>query len=298
MNTERIEGKTVLQDSSSRIYIEAETLEIGENVRFDQDTNIRVRGLLRIGDHSKFGPRFHINAESVEIGKHFFYDPANPWNGLNIGGGSSNFPTAHLKVGDRCVCHAGHWNLARSITLGDDVGLSYDTTLLTHGFWSSVLEGYPAVFQPITVGNNVILGWGSTLLAGTVIDDNVVLGARSLVSGKHITSGIWVGQPARKIKSITKPAPEQQKEILESMLIQIQNVLAHYEGELIMCVDYPYLYINGCCLDLQEQSWVSGTGDDVVLACIDLLRRFGIRIFTPWGFRFNLKRRDEKISGL
>ena len=60
-----------------------------------------------------------------------------------IGGGGSNFPYAKLHIGDRMVCHTGHINLASPVTIGNDVGLSHDVDLITHGFWYSILDGYP-----------------------------------------------------------------------------------------------------------------------------------------------------------
>ena len=51
----------------------------------------------------------------------------------------------------------------------------------------------------VTIGNNVFIGQKSTILAGTRIGDNVIIGANSLVK-KDIPSGVVVaGNPAKVI---------------------------------------------------------------------------------------------------
>ncbi|MFR9567161.1 MAG: DapH/DapD/GlmU-related protein, partial [Rikenellaceae bacterium] len=56
--------------------------------------------------------------------------------------------------------------------------------------------------KPITIGNNVWIGGGVTVLPGVDIGDNCVIGAGSVVV-KSIPSGsIAVGNPCRVIKSV------------------------------------------------------------------------------------------------
>jgi len=58
------------------------------------------------------------------------------------------------------------------------------------------------LFKPITIGNNVFIGYGAVILPGAVIGDNVVIGAMSLVSGFIPTYSICAGVPARKIRTV------------------------------------------------------------------------------------------------
>lgn len=56
---------------------------------------------------------------------------------------------------------------------------------------------------PVTIGNNVWIGAGSTILAGVSIGDNTVIGAGSVVS-KSIPSGVVaVGVPCKVMRKIT-----------------------------------------------------------------------------------------------
>ena len=54
----------------------------------------------------------------------------------------------------------------------------------------------------IKIGSNVFIGTHSVILADTVIEDNVIIAAGSVVSGKFESGWIYGGTPARKIKKI------------------------------------------------------------------------------------------------
>ena len=51
------------------------------------------------------------------------------------------------------------------------------------------------------IGSNVLVGSNSVILAGTVIEDNVVLAAGSVANGTLETNSIYGGTPAKKIRS-------------------------------------------------------------------------------------------------
>ena len=58
--------------------------------------------------------------------------------------------------------------------------------------------------KPITIGSNCWFGSNVTILPGVVIEDNVVVGAGSVVT-KNLESGaIYAGNPAKKLRDITK----------------------------------------------------------------------------------------------
>lgn len=93
------------------------------------------------------------------------------------------------------------------LTIGSHVAMTGPVTILTHDYsvgvtkiWShgNVLGSQ----KPVIIGDNVFIGWGATILAGTTIGDNCVIGAGSVVSG-HIEGGsIWGGVPGKPICSL------------------------------------------------------------------------------------------------
>jgi len=271
--------------------INAKELIIGNNVKFGKDVVINVRDRLEIGDNSIIGDRFSVNAENVSIGEYFYNGPTDS-RGMVIGGGSSNFPYANLKIGSGMVCHTGHINLATPVIIGNDVGLSHDVDLITHGFWYNVLEGYPRVFKEIKIGNNVIIGWKTIIMSGVEICDNVVIGSHSTVTKSLITpKGIYAGSPAKLIKTITEPTLEEKIKMLNELVRDFKDLMSYYNiPEFSINHNYPTLYINKLEINLKDFSY-KGEHDDITDAFRDFIRRYGIRVYAPQGYKFNLKRK-------
>ncbi|CAB4160018.1 LbH_MAT_like domain containing protein [uncultured Caudovirales phage] len=278
-------------DLDNNVHITAKQLNIGNNVRFGKDVKINVRGTFEIGDNSIIGDRFTANAEELIIGEYFYNGPTDS-RGMVIGGGGANFPYAKLKIGDRVVCHTGHINLASPVTIGNDVGLSHDVDLITHGFWYSVLEGYPRVFKEINIGNNVIIGWKTVIMSGVTIADNTVIGSHSTVTKSLLDSkAIYAGSPAKLIKHITEPTLQEKQQMLESLIVDFKDLMTYYDvPEFTINAQYPYLLINQLSINVNDFSY-TGEHDAITDAFRDFARRYGIRIYVPHGFKFNLTRK-------
>ena len=58
--------------------------------------------------------------------------------------------------------------------------------------------------KPITIGNDCWFGGNVTILPGVTIHDNVVVGAGSVVTHDLDSGAIYAGNPAKKIRDITK----------------------------------------------------------------------------------------------
>lgn len=54
------------------------------------------------------------------------------------------------------------------------------------------------------IGNNVDIGFGTTIIGDIKIVDNVIIGANSLVNKSIDESGIYVGNPVKKIGDLKK----------------------------------------------------------------------------------------------
>lgn len=92
------------------------------------------------------------------------------------------------------------------VTFGDHVFIAPNCCFTTaeHAIDPEMRKNGVEIAKPITVGNNVWIGAGSTILAGVTIGDNAVIGAGSVV--KHdIPSGVVaVGVPCKPIRQITE----------------------------------------------------------------------------------------------
>lgn len=68
----------------------------------------------------------------------------------------------------------------------------------------AVTVGHRAMLHACTIGNNCLIGMSSTILDGAVIEDNVMVGAGSLVPmGKRLESGyLYVGSPVKQVREL------------------------------------------------------------------------------------------------
>lgn len=83
------------------------------------------------------------------------------------------------------------------LTIGDHVNLTGPITILTHDYSWSVIKGLTGEIlgnqKPVNIGNNVFVGWGATILCGTTIEDNTIIGAHAVVSGHVTGDSVWGG---------------------------------------------------------------------------------------------------------
>jgi carbonic anhydrase/acetyltransferase-like protein (isoleucine patch superfamily) len=125
---------------------------------------------------------------------------------VSIGDDSSIWPNTtvrgdmhRIRIGDRSsiqdnsvlhITHAGPYNPdGYPLTIGDEVTVAHSVTL--HG---------------CTIGNRVLIGMGTIVMDGAVVEDDVVVGANSLVPpGKRLASGwLYVGSPAKAVRELTE----------------------------------------------------------------------------------------------
>ena len=281
----------IYENKEKNVYIEANNIEIGNNVKFGKDITIKVYDTFKIGDNSIIGDRFSANGENIEIGEYFYNGPTDS-RGMVLGGGSAKFPFSKLKIGSGMVCHTGHINLAQPVNIGNDVGLSHDVDLITHGFWASVLEGYPRLFEGINIGNNVIVGWKTIIMSGVNICDNVVIGSHSTVTKSLTTKkGIYVGSPAKLVNTIVEPIEDIKAKMLTNIVEDFRNLLSYYKvTHLEISEEYPNLTINNLVINVKHMTY-TGIHDEITDAFRDFARRYGIRLYSPRGFNFNLERK-------
>jgi acetyltransferase-like isoleucine patch superfamily enzyme len=275
-------------------YIEARDIRIDENVKFGKNVQIKVRGTFAVGHDSYIGDRFSAVGENIQLGAYFYNGPTDS-RGMVIGGGGANFPFANLTIGNGFVCHTGHINLAKEVIIGDDVGMSHDVDILTHGFWGSVLEGYPRNFGRVSIGNNVILGWKTVVMPGVTIGNNITIGANSTVTKDLLEDrGIYVGSPAKRIGFAWEITNEDAKlDMVLDICKEFSRLMDYYEEPIVRFgPSTSTILLNDLVLDLNTRT-CSGTHDIVTDAFRDFIRRYGIRFFVagrPFGFHLTRKK--------
>lgn len=97
------------------------------------------------------------------------------------------------------------------VELGDRAVLSRNVILLTHDYslttaLRSLGDELPTdlgIRRSIRIGNNVFVGMNAVLLPGTVIEDDVIIGAGSVVRGRIESDSIVIGNPGTVVGTIS-----------------------------------------------------------------------------------------------
>lgn len=267
------------EDSKKNVRIVANKINIGRNVQFGNNIDVSIKGDFELNDFSRLGHDTQIRGNNIKFGKHLFNT-----SGLRIGGGGRQHPNANFELGDRCTIHNNFINVCEPVIIGNDVGLSPDTSILTHGYWMSVLEGYPATFSGVTIGDGVIVGYKSLLMMGVSITDNVVIGANSTVTKSLQKKGIYAGTPARFVKEITPLSYEKRVLKLNEIIETHYMPIAKYHGiNPNIKIEYPLIELNDFRFNVETfEYW--GTEDEETDDLRDYIRKWGIRIYTERPF--------------
>lgn len=143
------------------------------------------------------GQRVMVDASSVVIGDVILADDVSIWPLVAIRGDVNQVRIgARTNIQDGSVLHVTHKSASNPqgfpLVIGDDVTV-----------------GHKAMLHACTIGNRVLVGMGSILLDGAIIEDDVMIGAGSLVPpGKRLESGyLYLGSPVKQVR----PLSEQEK---------------------------------------------------------------------------------------
>lgn len=113
----------------------------------------------------------------------------------------------NLVIGNNC--HIGKncfFDLRESIKIGNNVTISMLTSFITHlDVGSSLLKKeFPSKHMPITIGNDVYIGAGATILMGVNIEACAFITAGAVVNNIVEKSAMVGGVPAKVIRKLGK----------------------------------------------------------------------------------------------
>ncbi len=116
----------------------------------------------------------------------------------------------NLKGTPRFIAKSVRFDDFDRITIGDRFVASMNVHFLTHDYsYTTALisinekpETDIGILRNIEIGDNVFIGMNSILLPGTIIGNNVIVGAGSVVRGQINDYSIVAGNPAKVIGDI------------------------------------------------------------------------------------------------
>ena len=209
-----ISDKLIIEDNvkiGANSVIKGNSIKIKKDSVIENDSNIQVIEKFELGARSSLCI-CEIKGRNIIIGDDFF-SSVPKGNYLIVGGGSCFYPNSNLRIGNRCTIHDVYINIAMSVKIGDDVGLSHETKIFTHYFWDSIFEGHSQKFESVEISNGCIIGAQSFFLPGTKIGKNSVVAAKSVIT-KIFPSGCMIaGNPGKIIKTNVKEKISKSKQL-------------------------------------------------------------------------------------
>lgn len=106
-----------------------------------------------------------------------------------------------VSIGKNCKIQS-HSFICELVTIGDNTVVAHGVMFINDLFANGgPANGDKDLWKSTNIGNNVSIGSNSTILPINICD-NVVVGAGSVVTKDINEPGIYIGNPARKIKDI------------------------------------------------------------------------------------------------
>jgi acetyltransferase-like isoleucine patch superfamily enzyme len=107
----------------------------------------------------------------------------------------------NVKIGKRCKIQS-HTFICELVTVGNDCFISHGVMFINDLFSiGRPAGGKREMWKPTVMENNVLIGTNATILPVRIVD-GVVIGAGSVVTKDITKPGIYVGNPARKIREL------------------------------------------------------------------------------------------------
>ena len=142
----------------------------------------------------QLGERVYVDEAAVVIGKVNLADEVSIWCGAVVRGDVNTIQIGkRSNVQDGSVLHvtggSANHPAGSPLIIGEDVTIGHHVTL--HG---------------CIIGNRVLVGMGAIVLDDAVIEDEVMIGAGSLVPPrKRLQSGLmYMGSPAKAVRELTE----------------------------------------------------------------------------------------------
>ena len=95
-----------------------------------------------------------------------------------------------------------HTFICELVSIGDDCFIGHGVMFINDLFeGGGPAQGDKQLWKPTSISNNVSIGSNATILPVSICK-NVVIGAGAVVTKNITTSGVYVGNPAKKVKDI------------------------------------------------------------------------------------------------
>lgn len=113
---------------------------------------------------------------------------------------------------------------AKYLTIEDDVVLAAFTKIILHDSSLNNVDGGDILYGQVILKKNCYVGANTTVLPGTIIGENTIVGAHSLVKGILKSNSVYAGVPVKFLYTVKEMKRKWQKNRSNKLLnFQKQN---------------------------------------------------------------------------
>ena len=146
-------------------------------------------------------PSAYIDETALVSGEVSIAEDSSVWP-MTVIRGDVNF----IKIGkrtniqDASVLHITHASNEHSVKV-TDAQIGYPLII-----GDDVTVGHKALLHACTIGNRVLVGMGSIVMDGVVVENDTIIAAGSLIPPKKVLESgyLWVARPAQKARKLTE----------------------------------------------------------------------------------------------
>lgn len=207
-------------------FIKGGIINIGNDVRIGNNVII-ISNEITLGDRVRIEDSCFIKSTiGFSMGKDSYFENNNFVGGIQTA-------DSVLEIGDRVGIYPHCFiNTSKKVIIRNDTGIGGYSQLFTHGSWQNALEGFPYVFGPITIDENVWIPWRVFIKPNVVIGKNVVIGSNSVISANIPPDCYAEGNPCkvlldnvrRPIKNSDLFKYKKMKEIFSGMILDCKAI--------------------------------------------------------------------------
>lgn len=171
--------------------------KVGDDVSISEHANFYGLNRISIGNHVRIDDFCVISAGDggIEIGDYV------------------HIATHCLLVGQGRISMADFSGLSSRVSVyssSDDYSGKYLTNPTVPAQYKEVIT------EDVIIGRHVIVGSGSVILPGSVLEEGVAVGALSLIRSRCSAFGIYFGSPAKRLRERKRDLLQLEKHLLSS----------------------------------------------------------------------------------
>lgn len=150
------------------------------------------------------------------------------------------------------------------IEIGNNVQITKNVTILTHGYdWSVLKEKYGDVLGSsgkVKIGDNCFIGMNATILKGINIGKNVIIGANSLVNKDVPDNVVIAGNPAKVIMTIEEYYEKRKKQQLGEAISLAKEYYKVYQKKPPKNIFHEYFWL----FEIRDENILEGSYKEVM----------------------------------